>query len=128
MPVISRARELTGDGYPAETVVRMLYEQMDVVVHRSSVRRWATRRGERAAAADNLRRAAVKARKNGARGIGNPRSGPEFKLARMRALRDVARLKDEQIARVMEFDYDDPITCDMVRYALKTGRYPRSLT
>lgn len=127
MTVITRARELTEAGYSAARVVRTL-EADGVIVSRSSVNRWTTARGARKWQQANKRRAAAQATKNGSTGMGDPRSRPEFKLARIRALSEIACLKDAQIARVMAFDFNEPITRAMVRYALRTGRYPRTLT
>jgi hypothetical protein len=126
MTVVTRARQLVAAGWTAEGAARLLARE-GVTVDARSVRRWTDRRVQAAMELAEHDRTARKARQAGAGPMGPRHATPEYKLARMRALRERAGLKDAQIARVMTFDFGDVLSREMVRDALEHGRYPRSL-
>lgn len=126
MKVVTRARELVAAGWSAERTAELLGEE-GVPVGINTVRRWTDQKTRLADQERDRARAARKARAAGAGPMGPRHATPEFKLARMRALRETARLKDAQIARVMALDFGDVMSDDTVSYALARGEYPRSL-
>src|SRR4051812_36271863 len=88
MPVITEARRLAEGGWSPREVVRLL-EQRGIVVSERSVARWAdetiAERDRRECLARSRRKAAT--RDGRLAGFLSGRATPEFKLARMRALR-----------------------------------------
>jgi hypothetical protein len=119
--VVTRARELARGGWGPEEIVRLLARD-GVTVDARSVRRWTDAKVQRAYERHERERQARRAKAAGTR-----HATPEYKLARMRALREHVSLKDAQIARLMRHDFGDEISRDMVAHALATGRYPQSL-
>lgn len=126
MTVVTRARELVAGGWTAEDAVRLLARD-GVVVDAASVRRWTDPRARALMERQLRERNARKSAAAGARPMGPRHATAEFKLARMRVLREQAGLKDAQIARVMCLDFGDELTREMVTHALEHDRYPRSL-
>lgn len=127
MAVVRRAQELVGAGW-SYTEARDILVREGVSVDARSIARWTDQRAADASARSDEATTARRAAVNGSTGVGTGRERPEYKLARMRALREQAGLKDAQIARLMTFDYGEPMTREMVQLALENGRYPRSLT
>lgn len=125
MTVVTRARELVASGWSYEATARMLAAE-GATVSACSVRRWTNRRARDAMEQREQLRQARKAEAAGANPMGPYHARPEFKLGRMRTLRDEVGLKDAQIARVMRHDFGDELTRATVARALETGRYPRS--
>jgi hypothetical protein len=124
--VVTRARELAAGGWGAEEIVRLLARD-GVTVDARSVRRWTDAKVRREYERHERERQARRARTAGTGPMGPRHATPEYKLARMRALRESAGLKDAQIARVMAHDFGDEISREMVARALADGVYPRSL-
>jgi hypothetical protein len=124
--VVTRARELARGGWGPEEIVRLLARD-GVTVDARSVRRWTDAKVQRAYERHERERQARRAKAAGTGPMGPRHATPEYKLARMRALREHVSLKDAQIARLMRHDFGDEITRDMVSHALEMGRYPRSL-
>lgn len=82
------------------------------------------RKNQEAVERSHARRATTR----GARPLGHFLARPEFKLARMRALRDEAGVTYTGIAKVMWFDFGDPLTQSQVRHAIASGRYPKAVS
>lgn len=124
--VVTRARELVAAGWSPEEAVGLLARD-GVTVDPRSVRRWTDVKVRRGFEDRDRERQAQRAAAAGGRPMGPHHATPEFKLARMKALREEVQLKDAQIARAMRHDFGDEISREMVAHALETGRYPRSL-
>lgn len=125
--MVTRARELRGAHWTCEEVANLLEREFGHRPVQSTISRWSDPRQQRTDAASNQRRSArQRAEESGGRFRALPQT-PEFKLARMRGLRDEAGLKLRQIARVMAFDFGDEMTASTVARVLEENRYPKSL-
>jgi hypothetical protein len=126
---VTEARRLANGGWNDVEISELLLRNGFVrePVSKVTVGRWVRAQRAQRWREDIERTSAARAAEAGARALGRRDVRPEFKLARMRALREHVGLKDAQIARLMRHDFGDEITRDMVAHALATGRYPRSL-
>jgi hypothetical protein len=116
-----RAIEHRRAGWKMEEIIDLLEREFGHRPVQSTLSRWCDDAQHELDRAANTRRAAAKrAAESGGR-LRLPRTD-EFKLARMRGLRD-AGLKDTQIAVVMAFDFGDGMSRDSVARALEDGRY-----
>jgi hypothetical protein len=116
-----RAIEHRRAGWTLEATIDLLEREFGHRPVQSTLSRWCDDAQHELDRAANTRRAAVRrAAASGGR-LRLPRTD-EFKLARMRGLRD-AGLKDTQIAVVMAFDFGDAMSRDSVARALEDGRY-----
>ena len=97
------------------------------LVSKATVARWVRAESARRWHQDMDRHAGDRAAERGSAPMGPREARPEFKLSRMRALREEAGMKDAQIARLMAFDFGDVMSHDTVARALAEGKYPRSL-
>lgn len=121
--VVMRARALHEAEWQPAAIARILATETGTPVSRATVGRWV-----KPVLAERHR--VLREQGNRARAAG--RSGrladhihgatPEFKLARVRALR-ARRVTIASIARVMSFDFE-PVSEAQIRRALETGRYP----
>lgn len=94
-------------------------------VAKTTVGNWVKPHREQANRETQARVHVQRATIRGAKPMGHYLARAEYKLARMRALHEQAGMTCGAIARVMRFDFGDPLTDDQVRYALAVGRYPR---
>ncbi len=125
MTVVTQARRYAEAGWKPMEIVRFLADD-GIVVSLRSVIRWTNPDVVRA----DLRHSIARRRRDATRRSGrlamhitNPT--PEFKLTRMRALRELP-VSYTAIAKVMAFDFGDTwLTDDKVRYALEIGHYPK---
>lgn len=116
------AERMFAAGWDHGTIRREL-EQAGIVRSRQTIRRWA----DPTAAQRKRDYDRIKARQSRHRGgrLGRAHETPEFKQSRLEGLR-VAGLSLAAVAKALNFDYGDNLTRQDVRYALETGRYPRS--
>jgi DNA-binding transcriptional MerR regulator len=124
--VIQRARELREAGWTLDQISELVERETGTRPACSTVHRWtdpAQERRHRERGRARHRRWSAAGAGAGGR-LGSPRSSPEFKLARMRALSESARLSDAAIGRLMRFDFGDALSAVQVAHALRTGRYP----
>lgn len=123
MTVVTQARRFREAGWRPYEIVDLL-AQDGVTVDRTTVVRWTdpeSAEKHRRRKAEFVRERAAK--KSGRAWFGRVPSS-EFKFARIRALHEEAGMTCGGIARVMAFDFGDPLTDSQVRYALTIGRYP----
>jgi hypothetical protein len=124
MTVVTKARHLAEGGWRPFEIVRLLAED-GIHVHASSVQMWV----DPTVAEKRRRRGIERRRRDATRRSGRlahfvTNATDEFKLVRMRALRERG-LGANAIAKVMTFDFEETLTQRQVEYALKTGRYPK---
>lgn len=125
--LMAEARNLAESGGFNAPEIHRLFERrgVDPLPALVTIHRWVNeeyrRRNDQVAVA---RRAERRAEEAGGR-LRLPQRAltPEFKLARMRLLRDIG-LTDSQIARLMRLDVGDELTRSHVRHALELERYP----
>jgi hypothetical protein len=116
-----RAVEHRRAGWKIEEIIDYIEREFGHRPVQSTVSRWCDDAQHQLDRVANVRRAAARrAAESGGRL--RLRRTDEFKLARMRGLRD-AGLKDTQIAVVMAFDFGDGMSRDSVARALEDGRY-----
>ena len=97
-------------------------------VSKATVGTWTKPQREQRAREALQRHHALRSEARGRKPLGYPFARPEFKLARMRALRALP-MTCRSIAHVMAFDFGDHwLTERNVRHALETGRYPKEKT
>lgn len=125
MPVVNKARTLRAGGWSLRRVAMWVAEETGRKPSSSTVLRWTDpKNAAHKARHDRDRRRAYSARGAAAGGrLGSAHHTPEFRLARMRALR-ARRLSIRVIADLMTFDYGKPISPAQVKSALTAGRYP----
>lgn len=124
MTVVTQARKYAADGWKTADIVRFFAED-GITVGKDAVARWTNPQVEESARQRILKRNRRYASERSGR-LGRPDlTTPEFKFARMRALRDEAGMTCGGIAKVMRFDFGDPLTDRQVRHALNvSGHYP----
>jgi hypothetical protein len=126
MTVVTQARRYHDAGWGERAIVRFFAED-GITVSERTVKRWTDPElVERDAANDRRRKREAAGRRSGrlADHIG-ARATAEFKLTRMRALKERAGMGCGAIGRVMAFDFGGPpLTASQVRHALAAGRYP----
>lgn len=120
--VVLEARRLREGEWSPDEIAR-LFSQRGVLVSARSVRRWTDPAVERADRLSDLRQSRAKAAARSGR-LGRSDATPEFRLARMRALRGLG-MSCGSIATVMNFDFGSGLSEHQVRWALETGRYPK---
>jgi transposase len=124
--MVRRACELRGAGWTYERIAELLNREFNPPqkVSKSTVYRWT---GEGRAEAHRERERQRKLRqsvaKSGGR-LGASHHTPEYRLERMVALHNVARLPLSAIARLMTFDYGEPISRRSVERAVTERRLP----
>jgi hypothetical protein len=124
--LVMEVRRYRQSGWTIARLLDFIEEEHGVRPHQSTVSRWldpiqATREAHNSSVRSARRRAAT----TGGRHVRAGRT-PEFKLARMQALRERG-LTVAGIAIVMSLDYE-PITEQQVLYALDVGKFPKALT
>jgi hypothetical protein len=125
MTVVAEARRMADGGW-TPTEIRDHLVRRGVQVTSTTIARWTNAKAaKRQAAQRTQHNRAVSAGRSGR--LGNSRATPEFKLARMRALREQTAMRDAQIARLMAFDFGDVMSRDAVNAALANNRYPSHL-
>lgn len=124
--MVGRTRELRDAGWTCEEVADHLHAEFGMRPVQSTISRWADPSQRLKDATTNSSRSArARAERSRGRFRRLPQT-PEFKMARMRGLRDEAGLKVTQIARVMAFDFGDVMSRDTVERALASNEYPRT--
>jgi len=121
--VVVRAREHVRAGWSIAETTRLLEREFGVTVDPRSVRRWTSDRYRRALERAERERRRRRSMEAGARPMGPSHATEEFKLARMRKLRELG-LSASDIAALMGHDFGDGLSAWQVRRALETGRYP----
>ena len=121
--VMQTARRMSAGGWTAQEIRDyFLRHGIRPAPHWTTIKVWtdeayAERHAEKRAAHNRSRSAAKTGR------LGRPDHTPEFKLSRLRALRETG-MSTATVAQLMRFDYGDPISEGQVEYALEVGRYP----
>lgn len=123
MSVVTEARRLHAAGWNDVQIVNLLARE-GVTVTKATVGRWVKPKREQTWRAECERFGAVRAAERGGKPLGRRDARPEYKLARMQALRELG-VSFNSIAKVMGFDFGDELTEDQVRHALDLGRYPK---
>lgn len=126
MSTVLEARKLGEAGFGPMEIVRVFSKQgIEPLPTPGAVKWWLKRALDYEAHMESQRRnkARKNASKSGGRLLTKPRS-PEFKVLRIQALAD-RRVSATTIATLMEFDFGEPLTEAQVRYAIRTGRYPK---
>lgn len=122
---IERARIHRAAGWSLRRIAEFVEEEVGRRPAVGTVQRWTDEEAARAHQARGLarhRRHSAAGAGGGGR-LGNPRATPEFKLARMAAMRE-RDLSLRSIAEMMALDFGDELSEHQVRYAFLTGRYP----
>lgn len=127
--VMRRAREHREAGWSLRRICDFIEREVGRRPSPSTVQAWVNPRAhQRKIQADQERHRAFSALGSAAGGrLGSPRHTPEFKFARMLALRDLDGMSCQAIASAMHYDFGDELTADQVRWALSQGRIPRSI-
>jgi hypothetical protein len=125
---IVTARKLRAAGETLAEIAEFIGQQYGTQPSTNTISVWTNKKAAKTRHKYNRSRQRNRAAGGGITGarLGRKEHSSEFRMARMRALR-AAGLKDPQVARVMQFDYGDPMTAHMVFHAFVTGVYPRSL-
>lgn len=121
---VTRARALYEAGWTQVDIRRLLIrERLVDDVAPTTVTRWVNAEAQQTWEANIRDARAARAKRRGERPMGYPHARPEFKLARVRALR-AAGMKMSDIAIVMSHDFE-PVTEAQIRHALRIGRWPK---